>query len=157
MSRKRKPSFDPAAQTSLVLGAPFAEATDGMLAGIERRMASAVALILTEDERPRIEVAAAVSALLGVPVSKAMLDGYAAERRTSHNISAGRFLALIAATRRYDVLDKLLGIIGVKAVVGPEVLKLELGLIEADLVVKKRRGSNLRRIIAGVEAEGGVQ
>jgi hypothetical protein len=157
MPRKRKPAFDPATQTALVLGAPFAEPTDGMLRDIERKFASAIALILTQEERPRIEVAAAMSALVDGTVSRTMLDAYASEARTSHNISAGRFLVLIAATRRYDVLDQLLNIIGVKAVVGPEVLKLELGLLEADLISKRRRGANLRRAIAGAEIEGGVQ
>ncbi len=143
-------------QIVLALGAQFPEATDGMLADIEREIALAVARILTEDDRPRIELAAAVSAVQGVLISKAMLDAYAAPARTSHNISMGRFVALVAATRRYDVLNELLARIGAKIVVGEELIHLELGILEAQLASKRRRSRNLRNLLTSVET-GGAQ
>jgi len=149
---KKRPSSS--AQIMLALGSQFPEATDGMLKDSDRDVAQAVARILKEDDRPRIEMAASMTAILGADVSKAMLDAYASEARTTHNISLGRFLALVAVTRRYDVLGDLLGKIGAKIVVGEELIHLELGLLEAELAHKRRRGSNLRRLLASVETGG---
>jgi hypothetical protein len=151
--RKKQPPTNPG-QALLALGAQFPEATDGMLKDGDRDVAQAVARILKEDDRPRIEMAASVSAILGADVSKAMLDAYASEARNTHNISLGRFLALVAVTRRYDVLDELLHKIGAKIVVGEELIHLELGLLEAERVHQRRRGSNLRRLLASVETGG---
>jgi hypothetical protein len=96
--------------------APATNAAD--LAGIDRMIAANVSRALRDDDRPREEVARAMSELLGEEVTRFMLDAYASEARDNHNISAGRFLALIAATKRHDILDRLLRRIGAAVLVG---------------------------------------
>src|SRR5262245_43104679 len=80
---------------------PATEAAD--LAGIDRMIAASVARALRDDSRTRDDIARAMSELLGEEVTRFMLDAYASEARDNHNISAGRFLALIAATTRHDI------------------------------------------------------
>lgn len=101
--------------------------TDGQLGGIERRIASAVSLMMAETGRSRYDIAGGVSGLLNDDVSKAMLDAYASEARETHNISAGRFFALVAETGAYRILGELLREIGAGLVVGEEILTAELG------------------------------
>jgi len=126
---KRKPALHPE-QIGFEFGVPETARRDGMLRMIERKTASAVATILKRDPRTRYEVAAGMSELLDEDVSKLMLDAYASEARETHNISFGRFLALVADTQSYDVLNALLRDIGAKVVVGEEALTLELGHLE---------------------------
>lgn len=121
--------------------APQRPSTPGELAGLDRLVAGAVASILKGDDRSRDEVAGAVSALSGDQVSKLMLDAYASEARETHNISAGRFFALIASTNRYDVLNSLCRRIGCTVLVGEEAYTAEVGHLDrqiAQLTARKR-------------------
>lgn len=99
----------------------------GDLAGLGRVIASGVARALNEDRRSREEVAGRMAALLGEDVSAHMLNAYASEARGQHNISCERFLALIAATARFDILDAVLTRVGARAIVGEEVHAARLG------------------------------
>jgi hypothetical protein len=110
-------SFDPPA--------PATNAAD--LAGLDRLIAGGVARALRDDARTREEVARAMSELLGEDVTRFMLDAYASEARDNHNISAGRFLALIAATSRHDILDHVLRRIGAAVLVGEEIATARAG------------------------------
>jgi hypothetical protein len=123
---KRTPAFDPA-QMAFGFEPNIVRSSDGMFAGVDRQIASSVARILKDDERDRYDVAAAMSRLMDADVSKSMLDKYASESSEEHNISAGRWLVLIGATRRYDVFTHFAGRLGCGVVLGEEMLTVELG------------------------------
>lgn len=128
MSRtpKRRPALDPN-QLGFSFDVPIVPKRDSDLYGLDRRVSSAVGLCLKDDERSREEIAGAMSALLGDEVTKGMLDAYASEAREGHSISFHRFLALIAVTRRHDILDKLSREIGAAVLVGEDLLTARLG------------------------------
>ena len=116
---------------AFTFAAPKPARSEGDLAGLGRMVSSAVARAMNEDSRSRPEIAGRVSALLGEDVSRWMLDGYASEAREEHAISAARFLALIAATDRLDILDALVSRIGGRILVGEEVHAARLGHLMA--------------------------
>ncbi len=101
------------------------------LAGLERIVSGKVSRALKDDPRSRHEIAGAMSALLDETVSKAMLDAYASEARDLHNISAARFLAMIATTERFDLLDRLCRRIGAAVLQGEEIHTARLGHLKA--------------------------
>jgi hypothetical protein len=125
---------------------PATARRDGELAGIERRVASAVGAILKDEPRSRYDVAADMSRILDDDVSKMMLDAYASEARDTHNISAGRLLAIIAVTGRYDILRALLRPIGADLIVGEEILTVELGHIRAQQAKLAQREAEIKKI-----------
>lgn len=84
------------------------------LKDFDRLVSSAVARCLEGEDRA--EVAATLSYILGESVTANMLNAYASEARNAHRIPASRFLALMAMTRRFDLLDAVLREIGGKAV-----------------------------------------
>ncbi len=135
---KRRSSL-PADQLIFSFDAPVAARDAASLAGLDRMVAAATARVLTEDERNRHEIAGQMSALLDETVSKAMLDGYAAEAREDHNISVHRFLALIAVTDRHDVLDALVRRIGGAVLVGEEIRTAQLGHIDRQIAELRER------------------
>ena len=147
---KRTPAFD-AAQPAFDFTPRAALASDGMLSGMDRRVASAVGRILKDEDRDRYDVAAAMSRVLDADVSKSMLDKYSSESSEEHNISAGRFLALIAATRRYDVLRALLHRIGCDLVEGEEVLTVELGHVSAQIERLQARQRQLKKAAPAIQ------
>lgn len=85
------------------------------LENFDKLISSAVARCLKEDADTRAEIAVMLSHLSSEDISVAMLDAYASEARREHKIPASRFLALIAITRRFDILDAVLREIGGKA------------------------------------------
>lgn len=141
--KKRRSSLD--GQLGFTFEPPLPARGDADLAGLDRVMAAAVARILKEDDRSRDEVAGKMTALLAESVTRWMLDAYASEARDTHNISAGRFFALIAATDRFDVLDAVLRRIGAAVIVGEEIITAELGHIDRQIAKLKER----RRSIQG--------
>jgi hypothetical protein len=144
MSRPR--STPAATQLAFTFEAPARPTGEAALAALERQVCAAVGKILKEDPRSRFEIAAALSTLADEEVSKAMLDAYASEAREGHNISVARFLGLIAATERYDVLDSLLTKIGARCLVGAEVLTAELGSIDREMAALADRKKHLQSI-----------
>jgi hypothetical protein len=141
--KKRRVSID-TTQLGFTFEPRPAATLDASLAGLDRMIAGAVAVALREDGRSRDEIAGAVSALCGTTVSKMMLDAYAAESRDEYNISAGRMLALIAATKRYDLLDAMVRPIGATVLIGEEIHAARLGHLQAqrdqlDAEIKKMR------------------
>lgn len=150
---KRQPALHPA-QMAFSFDAPQPDVSEGSLADLERKVASAVAAMIKRDGRSRFEIAGQVSALLDSNVSKEMLDAYSSEARDGHNISFARLLALTVATQGFDVLDALLRIIGVSAFVGDEILLAEIGHQEA---VKRQAETRLKMLKASVQplARGG--
>lgn len=120
---------------------PRVAPTEGLLAGIDRLIAGYVSRVVQEDGRSRGEIAAAVSAVLSDSVSEDMLYAYAAPAKGSHNISLARFLGLILATKRADVLDALAIRIGCRVLEGEEYVLAQLGHVRAE----KRRLEALER------------
>jgi hypothetical protein len=150
MTKRRHPFS--ASQLGFSFDAPTPATLPADLAGLERMVAAGVAMALKGDLRSRDEVAGAVSSLLDTPVSKLMLDGYASEARDGVNMSAGRFLALIAATQRYDILDGLLRRIGAAVLIGDQIHTAQIGSIEQQIAALKRQLGALKErapIISG--------
>lgn len=142
--KKRRASID-ASQLGFMFEPRVPASLDAGLAGLDRMIAGAVAVALREDGRPREVIAGEMSAMLGATVTKLMLDAYAAESREDFNISAARGLALVAVTKRYDLLDAMLRPIGATVLVGDEIHAARLGHLQAqrdrlDAEIKKMRG-----------------
>jgi hypothetical protein len=139
--KKRRSSIEPG-QLGFTFDPPAPAVRDADLAGFGAVIAACVGRALKDDPRSRDEIAGAMSALLAEPVTRCMLDAYASEARDQHNISACRFHALIAVTRRFDLLDLVARRIGAAVLVGEEIVTAELGHIDrqiADLKARKRR------------------
>lgn len=141
MAKPKRHREDPR-QLALSFDAPpRVQPTEGQLAGVDRLIAGYVSRIVQEDGRSRGEIAAAVSAVLADSVSDDMLYAYAAPAKGSHNISLARFLGLILATKRSDVLDALVTRIGCRVLEGEEYVLAQLGHLRAE----KRRIDTLLR------------
>lgn len=139
---KRSPALDPA-QIVFTFDAPSPATNAADLAGLDRLIAASIARALRDDDRSREQIAAAMSELLGEEVTRFMLDAYASEARDNHNISAGRFLALIAVTSRHDILDHVLRRIGAAVLVGEEIATARAGHLRAAI---KRLNEELKLV-----------
>lgn len=151
MTKAKRKSALAEGQLPLGFDPPALPEAHADLAGFDRRVAASVARILREDPATRFEIAGRVSELLDEDVSKLMLDAYASEARDGHNISVARFLALVAATHRYDVLDALVRLIGATLLVGEEVYTAELGHIETQIRALEARKRGLRPLAKTIE------
>jgi hypothetical protein len=96
-----------------------------------------------------------MSELLDEDVSRWMLDAYASEARDNHNISADRFLALIAVTNRFDILDAAVRRIGAALLVGDEIKTAELGNIDRQIAALKTRRKSIEHSAPVVKIKGG--
>lgn len=74
-------------------------------ASLRARISLAVTETLKEADRPRDEIAQAMTDWLGEEVSKNMLDAYASQAREDQTISLLRVLALIHATGDVRILQ----------------------------------------------------
>lgn len=147
---KRNPAFE-SAQLGFSFEAPRPDVAEGALADLDRVVASAVATILKEDPRSRWEVAGQVSALMDADVSKATLDKYCSEASPEHNISFARALAIVVATRRYDILDALLRRIGCALLRGEEIELAEIGHLEAQRREIEKRLKGLKAVASPID------
>ena len=139
---KRRPSLDPA-QLGFTFEPPVPATNAADLAGFDRFIAAGVGRALKEAGRSRFEIALAMSELLDEEVSKWMLDAYASEARDNHNISADRFLALIAVTNRFDILDATVRKVGAALLVGDEIRTAELGNIDRQIAALRVRRKSI--------------
>lgn len=120
------------------------------LAGLEARAARSVGAMLKHDIRSREVIAAEMSVLLDEPVSTHMLDAYASPMRDGHKVILSRFLALVAVTARFDVLDRLVREVGAGVLDVDGLLTAEIGQIDvqmAQLAERKRRRLKSRALI----------
>jgi RNase adaptor protein for sRNA GlmZ degradation len=124
--RKRKPSLSDDLLQSIwsVRNAPYDARS---LDGLDKVVAAGVAQCLKEAEQSREAIALSMSSVLHEDITLHMLNAYSSESRREHPISVYRFLALIALTKRYDVLDAVIRQIGAKALDGSDVKLLKLG------------------------------
>lgn len=149
----KRPTFDPGQPTFDFAPRPT-KASDGMLAGLDRQVALAIARIIKDDERDRYDLAASMSRILDADVSKSMLDKYSSPASDEHNISFARALVMIAATGRYDVLEAFLRKIGCALVVGEEVLTVELGHVAAQIERLQERHRQLKKAAPAITRGG---
>ena len=121
------------AQIAFAFDPPAPATHAAALAGIDARVARMVGEALNSDARPREVIAAEMSVLLEDEVSKAMLDAYSAPGKGGHNISFGRMLALVAITKRFDLLDRELRQVGAAVLVGAEIHTARLGHLKSQI------------------------
>jgi hypothetical protein len=120
-------------QLGFLFETPRVATGEAALAGLEKRISSMVGTILNSDGRSREVIAAEMSVLLGEEVSRAMLDAYASPARDQHKVIFSRLLALVAVTKRHDLLDAILREIGGSLLVGDEILTARLGHIKQQM------------------------
>lgn len=125
---------------------PKPAAHPAALAGADARIARMVGEALNSDGRAREVIAAEMGVLLDDEVSRAMLDAYSSPARAGHNISFARMLALIAVTKRYDLLDRELRPIGAAVLVGEELHTVRLGHIETQIAALQRELREARKV-----------
>lgn len=126
----------------------------GALAGDDVRISAMVAEILHNDPRPREVIAAEMSRLLGVDVSKGMLDGYASPSREGWSISYSRMKALVSVTSRHDLLDADLRGIGASLLVGEEIHTARLGHLRAQRAQLDQEIRDAERRVQPIFREG---
>jgi hypothetical protein len=108
--------------------------------------------MLNSDTRQRELIAAEMSILLDEEVSRAMLDAYSSPARDQHKVPMSRFLALVAVTKRHDLLDPLMREIGAALLIGEEVKTARLGQIERAMAMldeERRKISATAPLIRG--------
>lgn len=153
MTRKRRSSLSDA-QMAFTFDTPVPARGVADLAGLERMVSAAVARALKEDSRSREEIAGAMSALLADDVTRWMLDSYASEARDLHRISAGRLLALIAATERFDILDTLVSRVGGRVLVGAEIQTARVGHLRTKIAELARELRSVERSAIPMDRAG---
>ena len=142
-------------QFGFCFDAPAIASEPAELAGLERQISRAASEILKSDPRPREILAAEISLLLDEDVSRAMLDAYASPMREGHKVIMSRFLALVAVTKRHDVLDSLMRPIGAAVLVDEEIHTARIGQLELEIA---KRSAELRKLKATAPLiRGGTQ
>jgi hypothetical protein len=140
---KRRPALTDL-QMVFSFDVPQAATEAGDLAGFGAMMAASVARACRESGRTRADIAQAMSALLGEPVSKAMLDAYCSESREQHAIPAHRWFALITVTGRWDIADAMTARCGARILSGDEIRAAELGHVQAQMTELQERLRQLK-------------
>jgi len=120
-------------QLGFTFDTPVAASGAAALAGLEQRICRTVGTILNSEPRPREIIAAEMSLLLDEEISRSMLDAYSSPARAEHKVPMSRFFALVAVTKRHDLLDPLLREIGAAVLVGAEVMTARLGQIDREI------------------------
>ena len=120
-------------QLGFTFSTPIVATGAAALAGLEQRICRTVGTILNSETRPREILAAEMSLLLEEEISRAMLDAYSSPARAEHKVPMSRFFALVAVTKRHDLLDPLLREIGAALLIGAEVMTARLGQIDREI------------------------
>jgi hypothetical protein len=94
------------------------------------RISRAVAKALKDCKMGRDEISAAMSDRLGHKVTVATLDAYASEAKVDNNITVERFVGLIHATGKTELLGFLADDFDLKVVPAKYENVIELALIE---------------------------
>lgn len=121
------------AQFGFTFDPPAVASAPAELAGFERQICRAVSDMLKEDPRDRAVIAAEMAVLLDEDVSLHMLNAYASPAREEHRVAMSRFLALVAVTKRHDLLDRVVRHIGAAVLVGEEVKTARIGQIDREV------------------------
>jgi len=121
------------------------EVRPGSIAGLDVELRQALSRSLKDQPLSRYEVAAKMSEMLGDDISKNMLDAYTAESRETHQISVVRLVAMILATRDYELLALVAEKVGCRLLVGEEALAAEMGFIDQEIEELRARRADLKR------------
>lgn len=105
---------------------------------ISAQLSRGVAATLADAEQDRKEIAAQMSAWLGEPVSKDMLDQYASQAKAGHVISLPRALALMLAAGDVRLLQLMADLLG-HAVIPAKYLAAVEDAMTADQIESLRR------------------
>jgi hypothetical protein len=154
--RKRRSSLSDG-QMAFSWDVPAAAAEPGDLAGFAAMLSASVARMLREDARSRADIAGKMSVLLAEDVTLAMIDAYASEARTGHNIPAARWWALVAVTGRFDVADAVATRTGARVISGEEIRATELGHLQAQIEEMQARMRALKSGRPVVSRASGVR
>lgn len=131
------------------------EVRPGSIAGLDQELRQALSRTLKAQPVSRYEVAAKMSEMLGDEVSKNMLDAYTAESRETHQISVVRLVALILATKDYDLLAMIAEKVGCRLLIGEQAIGAEIGLIDQEIEELRARRTQLKRL-SPVRVQRGV-
>jgi len=123
-----------------------ADVRPGSIAGLDIELRQALSASLKAQPLSRYEVAAKMSEMLGDDISKNMLDAYTAESRDTHQISVVRLVAMILATRDYDLLALVAEKVGCRLLVGEEAIAAEMGFIDHEIDELRARRAELKRL-----------
>lgn len=96
------------------------------------RLKRAMARAIRECQIDRAEIAARMSRYLAAPITKAGLDSYTAESKTTHDISLLRFKAFVKATGAVWLWDELVSDDGLTAMDGDETLLAEIAFWQSE-------------------------
>lgn len=119
------------------------EGRPGSIAGFDQELRAALSNSLKDSPSSRYEVAAQMSELLGDDVSKNMLDAYTAESRDTHQISVVRLVALILATKDYELLAMVAEKVGCRLLVGDEARLAARGYVREQIRLWQKREREL--------------
>lgn len=107
------------------------------------RISRAVSKALKECDKSREEIAAAMTDRLGHKVTVSTLDAYASEAKLDNNITVERFIALISATGKTELLGFLADDFDLKVVPAKYENVITLALIEDH----EKQVSNFKRTL----------
>lgn len=116
---------------------------------LSSRISRAIAMALKECGKDRAAVAALMSEQLGHKVSVATLEAYASEAKVDNNITVERFMALVKATGKTELLGFLADDFDMAVVPRKYENVIELALIEDHERMVQDRKKTLQMQIRG--------
>ncbi|WP_176473622.1 hypothetical protein [Sphingopyxis sp. GW247-27LB] len=136
-------------QLAFSFEAPKPATLPAALAGMDARVARTVGEALASamaNGKPREVIAAEMGVLLNEAITDDMLNAWSAPSKGKHNISFARMCALIAVTKRFDLLDRELRAIGVAVLRGPELNTARLGHLKVKIAELQAEARGLERM-----------
>ncbi len=97
-------------------------------------------------EKDRYAVASEMSRLTGQDISKAMLDGYAAESRDTFNIPMSKALVLEVACQSHALTAWMVAKRGGKLLLGAEAINAEIGRLQCVADAAARQVKDLKAL-----------
>ena len=113
------------------------------------RISRAIARAMADCGKSRVEIAALMSERLGQKVTGTMLEAYASEAKTGNNITVERFVALIHATGKTELLGFLAESFDMAVIPKRFENVIELALIEDHQRMVETRKKTLQLQIRG--------
>lgn len=122
-------------------------------ATIAGRISRAVSAVLGDCGLPRADVVKRMSAYLGEPFSKAMLDTYASQGREDHHLPVHRLIALLHVTRDRRLLEMIAEEFGWAVIERRHLPLIELAALQERQEELRQHANALRR---EAKARGGL-
>jgi len=118
---------------------------------IDHQFRSAISEALKKSPKSRYHVAAEMSELVGVDITKTMLDSWTAERKEGHRFPAIFLPAFCKAAGSTEPLKLLAKSAGSFVLPGPEALRSEINRIEEEIENLKKERSKRRAFLGEME------